>query len=135
MAFAGGLDLRLSLSTDRTPRSQEEFDQWAYPAEKGLLNGHIDWGILYYYNTSWQVLEEHDDSTAWRQYVWDIRFKWAAWGWIGTVHRYNDEAAALKELLDVVQMGGQAPDDDAVPRALQQHRQPNRTPRLRDAGS
>ena len=25
----------------------EGFDQWAALAEKGLLNGHIDWDILY----------------------------------------------------------------------------------------
>jgi len=34
-------------SMARKPRSQEEFDEWAYLAEKGLLNGHTDWQILY----------------------------------------------------------------------------------------
>lgn len=35
------------LSMGRKPKSQAEFDQWAALAEKGLLNGHIDWDILY----------------------------------------------------------------------------------------
>lgn len=34
-------------SMGRRPRNQDEFDQWAYLAEKGLLNGHIDWDIIY----------------------------------------------------------------------------------------
>ncbi|MDD3473331.1 MAG: hypothetical protein PHS86_11145 [Syntrophaceae bacterium] len=34
-------------SMGRTPKYQEEFDKWAYLAEKGLMNGHIDWGIIY----------------------------------------------------------------------------------------
>ena len=34
-------------SMGRKPKSQEEFDEWAILAEKGLLNGHIDWDILY----------------------------------------------------------------------------------------
>ncbi len=34
-------------SMHRKPRDQEEFDEWAGLAEKGLLNGHIDWGIIY----------------------------------------------------------------------------------------
>ena len=34
-------------SMGRKPKSQEEFDQWAHLAEKGLLNGHIDWDIIY----------------------------------------------------------------------------------------
>jgi len=35
------------LSMGRKPRDQHEFDEWAQLAEKGLLNGHIDWDILY----------------------------------------------------------------------------------------
>ena len=35
------------MSMGRKPKSQAEFDQWAALAEKGLLNGHIDWDILY----------------------------------------------------------------------------------------
>ena len=34
-------------SMGRKPKSQEEFDDWAVLAEKGLLNGHIDWDIIY----------------------------------------------------------------------------------------
>ena len=34
-------------SMGRKPKGQEEFDEWAILAEKGLLNGHIDWDILY----------------------------------------------------------------------------------------
>ena len=34
-------------SMGRKPRDQEEFDDWAWFAEKGLLNSHIDWDILY----------------------------------------------------------------------------------------
>ena len=34
-------------SMGRKPKNQEEFDEWARLAEKGLLNGHIDWDILY----------------------------------------------------------------------------------------
>ena len=35
------------LSMGRKPKDQREFDEWARLAEKGLLNGHIDWDILY----------------------------------------------------------------------------------------
>jgi len=35
------------MSMGRKPRDQDEFDDWARLAEKGLLNGHIDWDILY----------------------------------------------------------------------------------------
>ena len=34
-------------SMGRKPRDQEEFEEWARFAEKGLMNGHIDWDILY----------------------------------------------------------------------------------------
>jgi len=34
-------------SMGKGPRSQEEFNEWAQLLEKGLLNGHIDWDILY----------------------------------------------------------------------------------------
>ncbi|HEX41451.1 MAG TPA: hypothetical protein ENN81_05255 [Phycisphaerales bacterium] len=34
-------------SMHRKPRDQAEFDEWARLAEKGLLNGHIDWDIIY----------------------------------------------------------------------------------------
>ena len=34
-------------SMGREPESQDEFDVWAQLAEKGLLNGHIDWSIIY----------------------------------------------------------------------------------------
>ena len=34
-------------SMDREPETQSEFNTWAQLAEKGLLNGHIDWGIIY----------------------------------------------------------------------------------------
>ena len=35
------------MSMGRSPQSQDEFDAWATLVEKGLLNGHIDWDILY----------------------------------------------------------------------------------------
>jgi hypothetical protein len=35
------------LSMGRSPRDQDEFDAWAILVEKGLLNGHVDWDILY----------------------------------------------------------------------------------------
>ena len=35
------------MSMGRMPRDDEEFEEWAYLLEKGLLNGHIDWDILY----------------------------------------------------------------------------------------
>jgi len=31
----------------REPENQDEFNTWAQLAEKGLLNGHIDWSIIY----------------------------------------------------------------------------------------
>jgi hypothetical protein len=34
-------------SMGKEPKDQEEFDEWAGFAEKGLLNGHIDWNIIY----------------------------------------------------------------------------------------
>lgn len=34
-------------SMGRVPKDKAEFDNWAHLAEKGLLNGHIDWSILY----------------------------------------------------------------------------------------
>ena len=34
-------------SMGREPKDREEFDKWAGLAEKGLLNGHIDWDIIY----------------------------------------------------------------------------------------
>lgn len=34
-------------SMGREPKCQDEFDKWAHLAEKGLLNGHIDWDIVY----------------------------------------------------------------------------------------
>ena len=34
-------------SMGRKPRDQEEFDDWAHLAGKGLMNGHIDWDIIY----------------------------------------------------------------------------------------
>ena len=34
-------------SMGRRPKDQEEFNCWARLAEKGLLNGHIDWDIIY----------------------------------------------------------------------------------------
>ncbi len=34
------------LSRCRKPNDQQEFDDWAQLAEKGLLNGYIDWDIL-----------------------------------------------------------------------------------------
>lgn len=34
-------------SMKRKPASQAEFDRWCALAEKGLLNGHIDWGIVF----------------------------------------------------------------------------------------
>ncbi len=36
-----------SESMRREPIDQAEFDRWAQLAEKGLLNGHIDWDIIY----------------------------------------------------------------------------------------
>ena len=40
-------EAEFELSMGRKPRDQGEFDEWASLAEKGLLNGHIDWDILY----------------------------------------------------------------------------------------
>lgn len=34
-------------SMGRMPENQDEFDRWAELAEKGLMNGHIDWDIIY----------------------------------------------------------------------------------------
>ena len=34
-------------SMGRYPKDQAEFNSWAQLAEKGLLNGHIDWNIIY----------------------------------------------------------------------------------------
>ena len=34
-------------SMGRKPKGQDEFDEWAGLAEKGLLDGHIDWDIVY----------------------------------------------------------------------------------------
>lgn len=34
-------------SMGRSPKKKDEFDTWAQLAEKGLLNGHIDWSIIY----------------------------------------------------------------------------------------
>lgn len=31
----------------RKPKNQQEFDEWAHLAEKGLLNGHIDWDMVF----------------------------------------------------------------------------------------
>ncbi len=31
----------------RKPKDQAEFDEWAGYVEKGLMNGHIDWQILF----------------------------------------------------------------------------------------
>jgi len=31
----------------RKPADQDDFEKWALLVEKGLLNGHIDWDILY----------------------------------------------------------------------------------------
>jgi len=39
-------EAEFEMSMDRKPRDQKEFDDWARLAEKGLLNGHIDWGII-----------------------------------------------------------------------------------------
>ena len=35
------------LSMGRKPGDEDEFEKWALLVEKGLLNGHIDWDILY----------------------------------------------------------------------------------------
>ena len=34
-------------SMGRDPKDRAEFNRWAELAEKGLLNGHIDWNIIY----------------------------------------------------------------------------------------
>ena len=34
-------------SMGRKPKDEDEFERWALLVEKGLLNGHIDWNILY----------------------------------------------------------------------------------------
>lgn len=34
-------------SMQRRPQDQAEFDEWSRLAEKSLLNGHIDWDIIY----------------------------------------------------------------------------------------
>ena len=38
-------DFRQSMG--REPKDQDEFEKWALLIKKGLLNGHIDWDILY----------------------------------------------------------------------------------------
>jgi len=37
----------LEMSMGRKPRDDDEFEEWVRLCEKGLLNGHIDWDILY----------------------------------------------------------------------------------------
>ena len=36
-----------SESMGREPMDQTEFDRWAELAEKGLLNGHTNWNVIY----------------------------------------------------------------------------------------
>jgi hypothetical protein len=33
-------------SMGRKTKGQEEFNEWAALAEKGILNGHVDWDII-----------------------------------------------------------------------------------------
>jgi len=35
------------MSMGRKPVDQDEFDAWARLLRKGLVNGHIDWDMLY----------------------------------------------------------------------------------------
>ena len=42
------------MSMGRVPRDDEEFEEWADLCEKGLINGHIDWDILY--DCAWEAL-------------------------------------------------------------------------------
>jgi hypothetical protein len=49
------------LSMGRKPKSQEEFDRWAELAEKGLLNGHIDWSIIYACAKDFMPSDDEDD--------------------------------------------------------------------------
>lgn len=40
-----GDDFKASIG--RLPANQDEFEEWAMLMKKGLLDGHIDWDILY----------------------------------------------------------------------------------------
>jgi hypothetical protein len=46
------------LSMGRKPIDQDEFDVWARLVEKGLMNGQIDWGILY--ECACDAMPEHE---------------------------------------------------------------------------
>jgi hypothetical protein len=49
-------------SMGRKPKDQEEFDKWAELAEKGLMNGHIDWDIIYQCTKDAMPCEEESDK-------------------------------------------------------------------------
>ncbi len=49
-------------SMKRKPKDQEEFNTWAELAEKGLLNGHIDWSIIYECTRDAMPCDEEDDD-------------------------------------------------------------------------
>ena len=49
-------------SMSRAPESQTEFDTWAQLAEKGLMNGHIDWSIIYQCTKDAMGCDDDDDD-------------------------------------------------------------------------
>ena len=46
-------------SMGRNPKDEAEFNRWAELAEKGLLNGHIDWGNGGRYGLAWPAFPAH----------------------------------------------------------------------------
>ena len=50
------------MSMGRKPRDQAEFDEWACLAEKGLLNGHIDWDIIHECTREAMQMEHRGDE-------------------------------------------------------------------------
>jgi len=49
-------------SMGREPKNQAEFIEWAVLAEKGLLNGHIDWSIIYECTKDAMSSDDRDDE-------------------------------------------------------------------------
>jgi len=49
-------------SMGRDPKDRAEFDRWAELAEKGLLNGHIDWSIIYECTKDAMPGDDYDDE-------------------------------------------------------------------------
>lgn len=49
-------------SMGRDPKDRAEFNRWAELAEKGLLNGHIDWHIIYECTKDAMVGDDEDEQ-------------------------------------------------------------------------